>query len=107
MASANKVPLPIKLDRDAAKYFESLDQTTKKRIKDKLEELASDPFNIRTSKPLKQSTRRSARVGSYRILFAVEANICWLRPLGHEARFTAPSRSLFPNEPITDPAGVE
>lgn len=46
MATANKAPLHIKLDRDAAKYFESLDQTTKKRIKDKLEELASDPFNI-------------------------------------------------------------
>jgi mRNA-degrading endonuclease RelE of RelBE toxin-antitoxin system len=48
-----------------------LDATTRKRIKDKIIELARDPFNIRISKPLRNSDKRSARVGSYRILFIV------------------------------------
>lgn len=75
-------PLQIKLERDAAKYLEDLDQTTKKRIKDKLQELSLDPFNIRTSKPLKQSTKRCARVGSYRILFAVEEDVLLVAAIG-------------------------
>jgi mRNA-degrading endonuclease RelE of RelBE toxin-antitoxin system len=48
-----------------------LDAATRKRIKDKIIELARDPFNIRISKPLRNSDKRSARVGSYRILFIV------------------------------------
>jgi mRNA-degrading endonuclease RelE of RelBE toxin-antitoxin system len=40
-------------------------------MKDKIAELAKDPFDIRTSKPLRDSTKRSARIGSYRILFKI------------------------------------
>jgi mRNA-degrading endonuclease RelE of RelBE toxin-antitoxin system len=56
---------------DALKYINSLDQTTRSRIKDKIVELAKDPFNIRLSKPLRNSDKRTARVGNYRILFVV------------------------------------
>lgn len=78
----DKEPLQIKLERDAAKYLEDLGQTTKQRMKDKLQELAADPFNIRTSKPLKQSTKRAARVGSYRILFTVEGDVLLVAAIG-------------------------
>lgn len=60
------------LAKDAAAYFSSLDATLRRRIKDKLAELALDPFDIRTSKPLRGSDKRTARVGSYRILFLVD-----------------------------------
>jgi mRNA-degrading endonuclease RelE of RelBE toxin-antitoxin system len=63
--------LEIKLLHDAMKYVKSLDKITRTRIADKLTELAKDPLNIRTSKPLKGSDKRTARVGSYRILFMI------------------------------------
>jgi mRNA-degrading endonuclease RelE of RelBE toxin-antitoxin system len=67
---ANAVLAPT-IAPDALKYINSLDQTTKGRIKDKILELAKDPFNIRLSKPLRNSNKRTARVGNYRILFVV------------------------------------
>jgi mRNA interferase RelE/StbE len=82
VAEPKHPPLEIKLERDTAKYLEGMDQTTKKRIKEKLQELSLAPFNIRTSKPLKQSTKRSARVGAYRILFAVEGDILLVAAIG-------------------------
>lgn len=63
--------LEPRISQSAQKYVSQLDATTRKRIKDKIIELARDPFNIRISKPLRNSDKRSARVGSYRILFIV------------------------------------
>lgn len=60
-----------KISGTAQKYILSLDKPTRKRIADKIEELCKDPINIRTSKPLTASYKRSARVGSYRILFTL------------------------------------
>jgi mRNA-degrading endonuclease RelE of RelBE toxin-antitoxin system len=61
--------LEARFATSALKYFQSLDKTTQRRIKDKIAELEIDPQNIRTSKPLKGAQERSARVGSFRILF--------------------------------------
>jgi mRNA-degrading endonuclease RelE of RelBE toxin-antitoxin system len=72
----------IQFGSDAAKYFRGLDRTTQKRIKDKITELAKEPFDIRTSKPLRDSTKRSARVGGYRILFVVKENILLVSDIG-------------------------
>jgi mRNA interferase RelE/StbE len=74
--------LESRLASDALKYFKSLDKTTQKRIKDKIAELEQDPQNIRTSKPLKGAQKRSARVGSYRILFLIEGNILLISDIG-------------------------
>jgi mRNA-degrading endonuclease RelE of RelBE toxin-antitoxin system len=46
------LPLQVKFSGDARKYVEALDATTKNRVVEKVKELAGDPPNIRTSKPL-------------------------------------------------------
>lgn len=50
---------------------------------DKFKGLAADPLNIRKSKPLRGSRKRTARVGSYRILFIVEQNILLISDVHH------------------------
>ena len=63
--------LQPQISKNAFKYIEPLDKPTKARIKEKIRELCRFPFDIRISKPLVGSDRRSARVGAYRILFIV------------------------------------
>ena len=74
--------LEPQLSSDAVKYIKALDQPTRKRIADKISELAADPFNIRVSKPLKNSDKRTARVGSYRILFIVLEKVLLVSDVG-------------------------
>jgi mRNA-degrading endonuclease RelE of RelBE toxin-antitoxin system len=71
-----------KLSSDALKYLSSLDRTTAKRITEKIAALAYEPYNLRLSKPLKNSNKRTARVGDYRILFVVEAGILLVSFIG-------------------------
>lgn len=59
------------ISKTAFKYIQSLDKPTQARIKEKILELCRFPFDIRLSKPLVASDKRSARVGAYRILFVV------------------------------------
>lgn len=66
------MPLNVKITSTPRKYFEALDRPTKDRIKDKLAEVANDPNDTRFSKPLEGSTKRTARVGKYRILFEID-----------------------------------
>ena len=70
------------LSDEAFKYLSGLDKTTAKRIADKIKAIAKDPYNIRLSKPLKASHKRSARIGDYRILFVVEKNILVVSDIG-------------------------
>ena len=74
--------LAIKLSSAALKYIQALDRVTQERVKDKLKELAADPFNIRTSKPLVGSHKRTCRVGAYRILFVIEGKILLVSDVG-------------------------
>lgn len=74
--------LESRIASDALKYFKSLDKTTQRRIKDKIAELEQDSQNIRTSKPLRGSQKRSARVGSYRILFLIEGDVLLISDIG-------------------------
>ena len=74
--------LESQIASNALKYFSSLDKTTQRRIKDKIAELEQDPQNIRTSKPLRGTQKRAARVGSYRILFLIEGNILLVSDIG-------------------------
>jgi len=71
-----------KLSSDALKYLDSLDRTTAKRITEKITALAKEPYNLRLSKPLKNSNKRTARVGDYRILFVVESGILLVSFIG-------------------------
>jgi mRNA-degrading endonuclease RelE of RelBE toxin-antitoxin system len=65
------MPLPIRYTKSAAKYLEALDVPTKRRIKEKIADVASDPDNIRHSYFLTNSAKRSSRVGKYRILMLI------------------------------------
>jgi mRNA-degrading endonuclease RelE of RelBE toxin-antitoxin system len=71
-----------KLSADALKYLERLDRNTARRIIDKITALSKDPYNFSLSKPLRDSNKRSARVGDYRILFVVEADILLVAGIG-------------------------
>ena len=64
-------PFSVQISKAALKYFQHLDQTTQRRIRKKLSEIAADPMDVRYSKPLLSTEKRSARVGGYRILFLV------------------------------------
>ena len=71
-----------KLSFDALKYLNTLDRTTAKRITEKITALAKEPYNLRLSKPLKNSNKRTVRVGDYRILFVVESGILLVSFIG-------------------------
>ena len=62
----------VSISRPAAKYLKRCDAPTRDRLRQKLEKLKADPFDPRSSRPLKgRNDQRSARVGGLRILFRV------------------------------------
>lgn len=76
----------VEFSHQAAKDLRRLDRTTMKRIEDRVDELAQDPFNPRISqqKETDPETRKS-RVGDWRIIYQVEeatqtVNIAAIRP---------------------------
>jgi mRNA interferase RelE/StbE len=57
----------------ADKQSERLDRTTLKRLQKRLEELSRSPSDPRLSKPVTMSrTRRTSRVGNWRIIYYVD-----------------------------------
>jgi mRNA-degrading endonuclease RelE of RelBE toxin-antitoxin system len=66
--------LTIRITSTPAKYLASLDKPTRTRINAKLGEIAKSPYDTRLSYPLVGQTKRSSRVGGYRILFEIIAN---------------------------------
>ena len=75
--------LTPKLSKRALDYINSLDRTTQSRITSKINELCLNPFDIGLSKPLKQRSERSSRVGDYRILFMVVESDLVVSKVGH------------------------
>jgi mRNA interferase RelE/StbE len=69
------MPLKIEYRKDAAKYLDAADATTKQRIKAKLAEVATDPYNPSKSLPLISTDKRKVRVGKYRILVLVTEEV--------------------------------
>jgi mRNA-degrading endonuclease RelE of RelBE toxin-antitoxin system len=67
--------LTIDLRGTPARYFERLDKSYRKRIKEKLEEIANDHLSAKHSKPLQGMDRRTARVGDYRIILQIVGEI--------------------------------
>jgi mRNA interferase RelE/StbE len=82
----------IRLARQSESYIRRLDPRTQDRILQRLEQLASDPFDLHYSKPLRNAQgKRSSRVGEYRIVFSVDSvrllvNITAIGPRGRVYR---------------------
>jgi mRNA-degrading endonuclease RelE of RelBE toxin-antitoxin system len=76
------VALQVKITATPFKYLKSLDKPTRERIIEKLKEVADDPYNSRLSYPLVSSTKRSTRVGRYRILFRIDGGILEVADIG-------------------------
>lgn len=76
------MPYTPKISSEALKYLERLDRNTAKRIVEKIQAIAKEPFNFRLSKPLRASNKRTARVGDYRILFVVESDTLLVSDIG-------------------------
>jgi len=71
ISSESKLPLKIRITSTPAKSLASLDKPTRNRIHAKLEAIADVPYDTRLSYPLVGQTKRSSRVGGYRILFGL------------------------------------
>lgn len=65
------MPLEISYSKQAANYLKNLDAPLKRRVHEKVAEVAADHLDPRNSKPLEGSEKRSARVGKFRILLLV------------------------------------
>ncbi len=76
----------VHIERNALKTVKSLDKTTARRIRDKINELAMNPYNQQISGPIKMGTgERKSRVGDWRIIFSVDQanhilNVIAVRP---------------------------
>ena len=62
----------VEVTSEAERELNRLDRTSERRIRERLKELAPDPYSPRLSKPLKMFPgTRSARVGDWRILYEI------------------------------------
>jgi mRNA interferase RelE/StbE len=62
----------VRVARSAARYLERLPSDAQRRIIQRLDQLAEDPFGAYT-KPLEgPGDRRSSRIGGWRIIFTVD-----------------------------------
>jgi mRNA interferase RelE/StbE len=62
----------VRLSRDAEAYLRHLDEATQERIRERLAQVAADPFGPQTKALTGAGGLRSARVGGYRMLFRVD-----------------------------------
>lgn len=75
------------LSRASIKVLDSLDRPTEQRLRNRIKQLANDPFDPRLSKPLTQPTGyRSSRVGDWRIVFTVNTKERLVQILSVEPR---------------------
>jgi mRNA interferase RelE/StbE len=69
------VTFSVVLSRPAIKTLDAVDRPSEQRIRTRILDLAGNPFDPRTSKPLAHPKGyRSSRVGGWRIIFVVSAN---------------------------------
>lgn len=62
----------VAVSRAAAKTLDNLDRVTEQRIRDRIEQIAFNPFDPRFSKALAHPEgHRSSRVAGWRIVFSV------------------------------------
>jgi mRNA interferase RelE/StbE len=76
----------VHIERGALKTVRSLDKATARRIHDRINELAIDPYDQRISGPLKMGAgERKFRMGDWRIIYEVDQashtiNVIAIRP---------------------------
>jgi mRNA interferase RelE/StbE len=61
----------VRLSRRAATYLRRLDERTRHRIVQRLDQIAGDPYGPHSKALTNVAGLRSARVGDYRIVFGV------------------------------------
>jgi mRNA interferase RelE/StbE len=67
------VSYQVRIAHEAGKILDRLDSPTERRIRNRLVQLAEDPFDPRLSAPLvERAGVRKSRVGGWRILFSVD-----------------------------------
>jgi len=63
----------LRIDKQAAKTLQSLDQPTSRRLLARFEKLSENPFDPRFSSPLEMlPSVRKSRIGNWRIFFEVD-----------------------------------
>ena len=63
----------LRVSRDALRYLRRLDAPSQERIAQRIDQLLDDPLAPRLGKPLRgQTDLRAARVGGWRLLYAVD-----------------------------------
>jgi len=65
------MPLEIRYSKQSASYLKNLDAPTKRRVHEKVANVAADYLDPKNSYPLEGSEKRLARVGKYRILLLI------------------------------------
>ena len=65
--------LQLRFSNEARKQIKRLDRPLQRRILERAEQLAEDPYDPRISKRLHGTTDRSARVGDWRIIYETDA----------------------------------
>ena len=77
----------VLLSSSVTKRLDSLDRPTERRIRDRIREIANDPYDTRVSKPLAYPKGyRSSRVGDWRIIFVVDTKSSGVEILSVESR---------------------
>lgn len=62
----------VELSRDAARYLRRLSKVHQQRVALRISQIATEPYGPYTKPLTNVAGRRAARVGDYRIVFAVD-----------------------------------
>ena len=62
----------VEFGRTAARYLRRLSRTDQERLAHRIDQIAADPYGPHTKPLTNLAGRRAARVGDYRIIFAVD-----------------------------------
>ncbi len=69
----------IRLETAVVKTLDRVDRPTEKRLRNRIDALAADPFDSRLSEPLTgKGDLRKSRVGGWRIVFEVDVRASWI-----------------------------
>ena len=83
----------IRLETAVVKTLDRVDRTTEKRLRDRIDDVAADPFNPRLSERLTgKGELRKSRVGGWRIVFEVNLDERWIAVVALERRGQAYKR---------------
>jgi mRNA interferase RelE/StbE len=79
----------VELTRQAEKTLDRLDRATEKRLRDRLKELSSSPYDPRLSDGvIMEADKRYSRVGVWRVIYRVESQgkIIFVTAIQHRSK---------------------